>query len=86
MFEIYFRKNALNQFSKLPKSTQKRIKKVLFELSKDPFKVPYKKLINFENSFRIRVGNYRIIYSIHKDNCVIEVIKIGKRENVYEFK
>ncbi|MFT4244398.1 MAG: type II toxin-antitoxin system RelE family toxin [Candidatus Woesearchaeota archaeon] len=86
MFEIYFRKSALSQYSKLSQPTQKRIKKVLTQLANDPFKIPFKKLINFENMLRVRIGSYKIIYSINKNSCIIEIIKIGKRENVYEFK
>ncbi|MGH8476603.1 MAG: type II toxin-antitoxin system RelE family toxin [Methylococcales bacterium] len=42
-----------------------------------------KKLTGTDYSYRVRVGNYRVVYSIFDDQMVIQVIKIGHRKDIY---
>ena len=41
------------------------------------------KLAGEENAWRIRVGDYRIVYEIHADRLLVLVIRIGHRKDVY---
>jgi len=84
MYEIIFKKQPLKYISSLDKKNKIRIKQAVDKLKIDPYVFPYKKIVNFENVYRIRVGEYRIIYHLENKKLVIEIIKIGKRENVYE--
>ena len=61
-----------------------RIKKKLLELSNDPFPRDVKRIQNAkENLYRVRVGDYRILYLVdHKSNRLF-VVKIDKRPRVY---
>ncbi|MCF0054038.1 type II toxin-antitoxin system RelE/ParE family toxin [Dyadobacter sp. LJ53] len=43
-----------------------------------------RKLENFTNSYRIRIGNYRVIYSIEDDKLLIEVVKVADRKEAYK--
>jgi len=43
-----------------------------------------KKLQGVENTYRLRVGNYRIIYRVLNEKVIIEVINIGHRQEVYK--
>jgi addiction module toxin, RelE/StbE family len=36
-----------------------------------------------EYTYRIRVGDYRVVYSVHKSALVIEVVRVGHRKEVY---
>ena len=54
-------------------------------LSENPRPFGRKKLTNDEK-YRVRVGNYRILYEIHEDIITVEVVKIGHRKDVYKKK
>ena len=83
-FKILFKPSAIKQYEKLDNVTKSKIKAILKKLENNPYQLPYKKLVNFDNLYRVRTGNYRIIYSLFKNELIIEVIKIGKRENIYD--
>ena len=63
---------------------QKRIIQKLKMLKETPFIHDAKSIIGNDKQFRIRVGKYRIIYEADSVNNVINIIKIGKRGNVYD--
>jgi mRNA interferase RelE/StbE len=78
----------------LTKSTEKDLSKVasiyydsvlvcLRGLANNPRPFGYIKLIGFNSLYRIRVGVYRIIYTIEDETLTVEVIKIDHRRSVY---
>ncbi len=52
-------------------------------LSRDPFPAGVKKLVNSESVYRLRIGDYRLIFRVEQSKLVIEVILIGHRRDVY---
>jgi len=60
-----------------------KIHKSLSSLAKNPRPFGCVKLSGSENHYRIRIGIYRVIYSIKDDILTVEVIKIDHRKNVY---
>ena len=60
-----------------------KIKQAIIALTYNPRPNGYKKLVNRE-SFRIRVGDYRIIYDIFDNELIIDVIAIASRGQVYD--
>ena len=60
-----------------------KIHKSLSLLSLNPRPLGCAKLVGSKNHYRIRVGVYRIIYSIQDDILIIEVVKIDHRRNIY---
>jgi mRNA interferase RelE/StbE len=52
-------------------------------LGSDPFPRGSRKLAGYDDVFRIRVGRYRVIYSVAKKRLIIIVLKIGQRKDVY---
>ncbi len=61
------------------------IKKAVYALVDEPRPFGYTKLTG-EDSYRIRVGDYRIIYNIFDDIVTVEVININHRREVYKRK
>jgi len=53
-------------------------------LAENPHPVGSKKLTGTEYNFRIRIGNYRVVYSIESKQLLIEIIRVGHRKNVYK--
>ena len=79
--EIVFTKHAERDFEKLPQDIRERIDKKLFSLAKDPLQPDTEKVD--DDTFRARVGNYRIIFRLENNNVVILVIRIRHRKDVY---
>ena len=65
MYQIEWKENALREVEKLENSIARRIVKKVDELTENPFSKDIKKLKGC-NDFRLRVGDYRIIFSIEK--------------------
>jgi len=83
MYNVIVSKQAEKMLDKLPDEYYKSISKHLLSLEQNPRPLGCIKLVGSDNAYRIRVGVYRIIYSIQDDILVVEVIKIDHRSNVY---
>jgi len=75
---------AARQIRKLNKIIQARLKSKIGMLSENPRPHGSKKLKSFEKSYRIRVGDYRVIYEIHDDVLLVLIMKVGPRREVYD--
>ncbi len=83
MYKASFKKSALKELKKLPQKQQILIISTVKDLTNDPLPHGYKKMVGSEATYRIRVGNYRIIYNIHDQKLSIEIIRVGHRKDVY---
>jgi len=81
-YEIYFKESVWNELKKVPKTDLKRILSRIENLGKDPRPAGCEKLTGHE-LYRIRQGNYRIVYSIQDEELTVWVIKVKHRRNVY---
>ena len=75
--------SAQKQLNKLPNAIATRIEDKMMELEHDPRPPGCKKLKGRE-AYRIRIGDYRVIYEINDGHLVVTVITIGNRRDVYE--
>jgi len=83
MYKIIFDRKALDFFKKLYKPVCERIGKKIEALKENPeLGVPL--LGNLSGLWKLRIGDYRIIYKIFNNDLVILIIKIGHRKNVYD--
>lgn len=82
MYEIIFSQTAEKQLKKLEDSVQNRIVSVLDRIKIRPFSF-VKKLVG-HSSYRLRVGDYRVIMEIEADKLVILVVEIGHRSKIYK--
>jgi mRNA interferase RelE/StbE len=74
---------ALRAIAALPKREQRRAKLRIDALADNPRPHGYVKLSGHANLYRIRFGDYRIIYSIHDDVLVVLVIHVAHRRESY---
>jgi mRNA interferase RelE/StbE len=84
MYRIEYTKLALKQISGLPKAYALNVYRHIERLSENPFPHGYKKLKGSENTYRLRVGMYRILYEIHNKELVIKIITIAHRKEAYK--
>ena len=82
--EIRFKSSAWKALKKLQRTQRGRIKEAVWGLSENPRPFGCRKLSGTEPFFRIRVGDYRVVYEVQDDVHVVLVIKIGHRRDVYE--
>jgi mRNA interferase RelE/StbE len=71
-------------FRKLSQELQDRIQTKIDDLAIEPRPNGVKKLKGEENSYRIRVGDYRVIYDIFDDVLLVSVVEVGHRSEVYK--
>ena len=81
-YKIEFKKSAVKELNNLPHNDLKRIIRKIHNLADNPRPTDCKKLSG-EEKYRIRSGNYRILYFIEDDVLVIYIVKIGHRREVY---
>lgn len=82
-FSILLAPPAERQLKALNHSVQKRIVKRLRTLRRNPRPQGVKKLTGDDNLYRIREGDYRIIYSIQDKELIVLTVKIDDRKEVY---
>jgi mRNA interferase RelE/StbE len=82
-YSIEFRPSAARDLKKLEKAFQRRILGALSQLENNPFPPGTKKLINQDNVYRIRVGDFRILYQVELGRLLILVLRVGHRREVY---
>ena len=84
MYRIVLTKTATKSLSKVPQADVKRIRRKLKSLAANPFAehLQVKRLIG-RDGFRLRIGDWRVIYDIHNDTLIIMVFKIASRAKVY---
>lgn len=82
-YAVLVERYAQKQLLKLEKRAIPVIKVAIAQLSENPRPPGYIKLKG-EEAYRIRVGNYRIIYEIDDDKVVVIVVTIGHRKDIYK--
>jgi len=86
MYQVLISKTARKQLQELPKAIANNISQKIDTLSKDPRPEGCKKLQGSQDDYRVRVGDYRIVYRIENKMLIVEVIRIGHRKDVYKRK
>ena len=82
-YEVVLSQKSLKFLGNLSPKDRARIKESLLKLRGNPWSMQYKKLKGHP-FYRIRVGDYRVIYSVDESAKVVYVVRIGRRENVYK--
>jgi mRNA interferase RelE/StbE len=84
-YQVVLQKSVVRFLKKIDKKSQLRLAAAI-ELLRDNPRPPKAKKLTNEDLWRVRVGDYRIIYQIEDEILTIHIIKIGLRNNVYKFK
>lgn len=84
-YELKFRASVSKDLRDLPKSDVLRILGQIELLRDEPRPIGCVKLASQER-YRIRQGNYRILYTVSDKEVVVEIVKVGHRRNVYSRK
>jgi mRNA interferase RelE/StbE len=82
-YRIEYAKGVDKDLQKIPNKTALRITKAVDRLGTNPRPAGCVKLVGFDTEYRIRVGDYRVIYQIHDSVLVLLVIELGHRKDIY---
>lgn len=83
IFQIIWSESAAKKLKKLDKTVAKRIFKKVSERSKNPFHSDVTKTVG-DPYFRLRIGDYHVIFDIQNDMLRILILNVGHRKNVYK--
>jgi mRNA interferase RelE/StbE len=81
-YKIYFKESVEKDFRTIPKKDLQKILSRIEALAQDQKPPGHEKLTGQER-YRIRQGQYRIIYSVHDKELTVWVVKVGHRKDVY---
>ncbi|WP_346658264.1 type II toxin-antitoxin system RelE/ParE family toxin [Endozoicomonas sp. 4G] len=79
MFEKRYTRRATKELAKIPEPDRSRIRRAVEKLPDGDIKK-----LQDEPGYRLRVGNWRIIYEIQHNQLIIEVVRVGPRGGIYK--
>ena len=82
-YRVEIKASAVKEIVALPKRDQRRVVSAIAALSDDPRPDGVRKLTGSEDAYRVRVGDYRIIYQVLDKVLIVHVIRVGHRRDVY---
>ncbi len=82
-YQIEWKRSAQKELRKLPAEMIQQIIAAVDALSENPFPPDCRKLTGSEQTWRIRIGNYRIIYNVFSSTLVIEIVRVAHRKDAY---
>ena len=82
-YRIEIKKSAGKELKKIKRKDQERIIERIRGLAQNP-RPPGSKKLSGEEKYRIRQGDYRILYQIFDDTVLVVIVKIAHRRDVYK--
>jgi len=82
-YKVEISRTAERQLRKLGAADRRRVVHALVELADDPHPPGSRKLSGYTDVFRIRVGLFRVLYSVEGRTLIVIILKIGHRKDVY---
>lgn len=80
--KLLLSRSSQKDLDKLPENTTLRISKKLYDLALDPYMLGSEKLSG-NKGYRIRIGDYRVVYTVEKTTKTVVIIKVKHRREVY---
>ena len=81
-YAVRIKRSAEREMDRLPRSALTRIQKSILALERNPRPVGVQKLQGI-SQYRIRVGDFRVLYTIDDRSLIVEVVAVGHRRDVY---
>lgn len=82
-YNIQWKASAIKELRKLPKKDVQRIMNKIATLKQNPFPPGSIKLAGSECTYRVRIGDYRVIYDLLEKILTIQIIRVRHRKDVY---
>lgn len=83
-YRVQLARRTIKTIEALPRREQQRVRAAIDLLSGNPRPPGCVAMEGEANTYRVRVGNYRIVYEVHDAVLLVQVVRVGPRRNVYE--
>ena len=84
MYKILYQKRAEKMLERIPKNWSDRIRQKIEELAEAPYgQINNATKLQNRPGYRLRVGDWRIIYEINEEEIIIVVVDVGPRGSIY---
>lgn len=83
-YRVLFTTAAAREVKKLPRPARDRVLEAIAALADDPRPRSSKKLVGEQTAWRVRVGDYRVIYDILDGELIVTVVRAAHRREVYD--
>ncbi len=82
-FRVDWKKSTKKDLRKLPSAVMDRIIEAAGSLAGNPFPHGVEKLAGADHAYRIRVGDYRVVYEVFAESGLVEIQRVRHRKDVY---
>lgn len=83
-YRVEFTAAAARQVRKLPRPARDRVLDAVEDLGEDPRPHGAKKLVGERTAWRIRIGDYRVLYDVFDSELTVSVVRAAHRREVYD--
>ena len=83
MYSIGYTTSAQRELRKLDSSVRRRVRAAIDALAEDPRPNGCKKMSGFETLWRIRIGDYRVVYDVIDEQVIVTVVRVAHRREAY---
>ena len=82
-YQVIVKPSAEKAIRKLDRDTQRRVVGLLTALAEEPRPIGVVKMAGADNLWRVRLGDYGVVYEIHDDRLIVLVVRVAHRKDVY---
>jgi mRNA interferase RelE/StbE len=83
MYKLIIKKSAVKELDRLPQNQFLKIDEAILSLKNDPHPDPQTKKLKGGNRYRLRAGDYRVVYTVETKEQLITIYKVRHRKEVY---
>lgn len=83
MYKLSIKNSARKEMDRLPDQVFLKVDRAILSLKEDPFPYPQSKKLKGEDRYRLRAGDYRVVYSVNENQKAITIFRVRHRKDVY---
>jgi len=83
VYKLTYKKSVKKELDAIPNSEFLKIDEAILSLKQEPFPYPQSKKLKGEDRYRLRVGNYRVVYVVDEKLKTITIYRVRHRKEVY---
>lgn len=83
-YRIEWKHSAQRELRKLPRPIIEKVAVAVENLANDPRPHGARKLVNSDDTYRLRIGDYRIVYDIFEKKLIVEILRVRHRKDAYK--
>ncbi len=83
-YRLEVKRSAVKSLRRVPKDVQKRSIDAIDGLADDPYPAGSVKMVGYETLYRIRIGDWRIVYEVNEEQGLVTILAVAHRRDVYK--